>query len=117
MKRTPRTQQQRRDETSQAVLASATNLFGAGGYQATSLEEIAQASGTTIRPIYHYFGNKLNLFQAVTEQMEERLYLALLAVEKDHEGPIAVVDYWSTFMAFARDPGFRQIVLVDAFQK
>ncbi|AUM13231.1 TetR/AcrR family transcriptional regulator [Ketobacter alkanivorans] len=114
MKRTRRTQQQRRDETSQAVLESATHLFGARGYQGASLEEIAHASGTTIRPIYHYFGNKQNLFLVVTEQMEERLFMALLEVDKAHDGTIAVVDYWNTFMAFAREPDFRQIVLVDA---
>jgi AcrR family transcriptional regulator len=35
------------------------------GYAATSLEQIAADAGTTIRPVYHYFGNKQALFEAV----------------------------------------------------
>ena len=53
-----RTQAQRREETQQAVLDSASRLFGEKGYAGTSLEEIAADCGLTIRPIYHYFGNK-----------------------------------------------------------
>ena len=64
-----RTQAERREESRQAVLDSACRLFGARGYAATSLEDIAADCGLTIRPIYHYFGNKLALFTAVNEVM------------------------------------------------
>lgn len=110
----PRTQQERRDATSNTVLDSACTLFGHRGYQATSLEDIAEVSGTTIRPIYHYFGNKKNLFLAVAERMEGRLYDALQAVETEKAGQASVADFWDTFMRFGRDGAFRQIVLVDA---
>lgn len=110
----PRTQQQRRDATSTTVLESACALFGRHGYQATSLEDIAEISGTTIRPIYHYFGNKKNLFLAVAERMEGSLYNALQAVEAEKAGQASIADFWDTFMKFGRDEAFRQIVLVDA---
>lgn len=82
MSRKARTQQERRSATTQVVLENATNLFGSRGYQATSLEDIAEASGTTIRPVYHYFGNKLNLFlpsRRVWRVCCSRLYLILKA--------------------------------------
>ena len=107
----PRTQQQRRDATSSAILDNASNLFGARGYQVTSLEDIATVSGTTIRPIYHYYGNKKNLFQAVTERLEAQLADALQQVQADG---VSLADYWETFMQFGRDHSFRQIVLVDS---
>ena len=110
----PRTQQERRDTTSNAVLESACELFGSKGYLATSLEEIAESCGTTIRPIYHYFGNKKNLFLATAERMEQRLYEALTALESEQPNGMLISDYWDTFMRFGRDPVFRQIVLVDA---
>ena len=62
-----RTQEQRRNESRQAVLDSACRLFGDKGYADTSLEEIAADCGLTIRPIYHYFGNKKALFAAVLQ--------------------------------------------------
>ena len=68
-----RTQAQRREETRQAGLDSACQLFGEKGYSRTSLEEIAADCGLTIRPIYHYFGNKKALFSAVNEVMEQRI--------------------------------------------
>ncbi|RLU02304.1 MAG: TetR/AcrR family transcriptional regulator [Ketobacter sp.] len=109
----PRTQQQRREAATQSVLESACFLFGEQGYQGTSLECIADRAGMTIRPIYHYFGNKEQLFLAVTEQMEQRLYAAMQEIEAGQNGPV-LGQYWEVFMQFGRDPQFRQIVLVDA---
>lgn len=88
-------------------------LFGARGYQETALDDIAADCGTTIRPIYHYFKSKRNLFLAVTEHMEQKLFDSLQTTA----GKIAagsLVDYWETFTRFSQDPAFRQIVLVDA---
>ncbi len=109
----PRTQQQRREATSSAVLESACNLFGERGYDQTSLEDIAQACGTTIRPIYHYYQNKKNLFLAVTELREKQLLESLEALE-DNGQPVSLADYWRVFIRFAKDGAFRQIVLIDA---
>ena len=109
----PRTQKQRREAAISALLESACSLFGERGYQATSLEEIADRAGMTIRPIYHYFGNKEKLFLAVAEQMEQQLHSAMLDIEVGQQG-VALGQYWEAFMQFGRDRGFRQIVLVDA---
>lgn len=109
----PRTQQQRRDATSQAVLESACKLFGARGYHATALEDIAADSGTTIRPIYHYFKSKQTLFLAVTEHMEQKLADSMLSSGGQNQAG-SLSEYWESFTTFSRDPVFRQIVLVDA---
>ena len=82
-KRRRRTQAERRAETRAAVLESACRLFGSKGYTDTSLDEIAAGSGLTIRPIYHYFGNKVKLFAAVNDVMEERIVASLQANAAD----------------------------------
>ena len=64
-----RTQAQRREQSRQAVLESACKLFGQRGYADTSLEDICADCGLTIRPVYHYFGNKKSLFEAVNDHM------------------------------------------------
>tara|TARA_R110001583_G_scaffold10653_3_gene48836 strand:+ start:936 stop:1541 length:606 start_codon:yes stop_codon:yes gene_type:complete len=107
-----KTQSQRREETSNLVLASAIKLFAGKGYTATSLEDVAADTGLTIRPIYHYFGNKIQLFEAVTETQEQLLLEQLLAL--DPSSPNILYEAWDCFIDCCQQPGFVQIVLVDA---
>lgn len=108
-----RTQAQRRAESRQAVLESACRLFGEQGYADTSLEEIAADCGLTIRPIYHYFGNKKALFAAVNEVMEARILGAMDTGEGAARGP-GLLANWRAYLALCDDPAFRQIVLKDS---
>jgi AcrR family transcriptional regulator len=108
-----RTQAERRAETRAAVLESACRLFGSRGYAATSLEEIAAGCGVTIRPIYHYFGNKKQLFAAVTERMEEQIVESIQASAESASGD-PILSGWRAFLDRCRDPGLRRIVLVDS---
>lgn len=108
-----RTQQERRTETRQLVLDAATRLFGEKGYANTSLEEIAAACGLTIRPIYHYFGNKQSLFAAVTERLEQDLVDALDNVIRDSGRNVSRAG-WQSFIDMSSNRQFRQVVLVDA---
>lgn len=108
-----RTQAERRAETYKQVLDSATRLFGERGYANTSLEDISADCGVTTRPIYHYFGNKKQLFAAVNETMEQRILDAMS--ESSGSTP---KDYMKlrlqTFLLLCDDPAFRQIVLIDS---
>ena len=105
-----RTQAERRETTRAAVLESAVRLFGEKGYAETSLDEIAAEAGVTIRPIYHYFENKLGLFEAAKDVMEERI---LDTYQRDEAGGLDPVALWRAFIALCDDTGFRQILLVD----
>jgi AcrR family transcriptional regulator len=108
-----KTQAQRREHTQAQVLESACRLFGEKGYELTSLDDIAGDIGLTIRPIYHYFGNKQQLFLAVTECMEEQLVTSLKSLEAQlHKGQ--TVQPWQMFLNCCYQPGFVQIVLIDA---
>ena len=107
-----KTQAERRAESSQAVLDSACKLFGEKGYADTSLEEIARDCGLTIRPIYHYFGNKKALFAAVNEVMDERI-VASMNIGSDTERGTGSLANWHAFLDLCDDAGFRRIVLVD----
>ena len=102
-----RTQAERRAATRAAVLDSACRLFGRKGFADTSLEEIAAEAGVTIRPIYHYFGSKLELFEAVNEVMEERIVASLQESSGDD------LDAWRRYLTLCEDPEFRRVVLID----
>lgn len=108
-----RTQAERREQSRQAVLESACKLFGEKGYAGTSLEDIAADCGLTIRPIYHYFGNKKALFAAVTVHMSERIIDTM--VEDQEMDPEQVLKQsWRQFLNLCDDPGFRRVVLIDS---
>ena len=107
-----RTQAERRAQSRQAVLDSACRLFGEKGYADTSLEEISADCGLTIRPVYHYFGNKKSLFAAVNEHMSARILDTFVSdMGEDPEKALRVS--WRAFLDLCDDPGFRRVVLVD----
>jgi len=53
------------EKTRERILKAATKLFPQSGYEGTSLSEIVAATGINKRMIYHYFGDKRGLYQAV----------------------------------------------------
>jgi AcrR family transcriptional regulator len=108
-----RSQAERRAYTQSAVLQSAMELFGSQGYHSTSLEDIGHHCGLTIRPIYHYFGNKLKLFEAVTEAMEAKI-LATFTDVKESRKSNPVLASLDGFLDLCCQPDFRQIVLLDS---
>ena len=84
-----RTQAERRRNTQARLLKAARRLFGQKGYAETSIEDIAAACGLTVRPIYHYYQNKLGLFTAVVAQLEQELI-----ENQDRIDDADIVDVW-----------------------
>lgn len=106
-----KTQAERRAETQAIIMKTATQLFGEKGYNNTSVEDIAQASGMSIAPVFHYYKTKLNLFKAVSEALEEQI------VPKESTGSSVgaaqILASWRKFIEVCADPYFRRIILVD----
>ena len=59
-----RAEQRRR--TQARILAAATDLFVATGYERTTIRAVAQAAGVDAGLVMHYFGSKQALFEQVT---------------------------------------------------
>ncbi|RZQ64216.1 TetR/AcrR family transcriptional regulator [Amycolatopsis suaedae] len=66
-----RTQQDRSAATRAALTAAARELFTERGYQAVPADEIVRAAGVTRGALYHHYGDKLGLFRAVFEEIEQ----------------------------------------------
>ncbi|PZA06579.1 MULTISPECIES: TetR/AcrR family transcriptional regulator [unclassified Meiothermus] len=60
--------ERRRQETRQAILEAATQLFEREGYEGFSLRQVAEAIGYTPTTIYLYFKDKEDLLFAVCQQ-------------------------------------------------
>ena len=112
-----RTQAERSAATRAALLSAARPLFASRGYADVGTPEIAVAAGMTRGALYHQFADKLALFTAVLEQLEEELVAQLTeqvaaAAPPDALAALsAALDGW---LDACRDPALVRIALVDA---
>src|SRR3954454_3518821 len=68
-----RTQAERSEATRAALIKAARPLFAKRGYADVGTEEIVRAAGLTRGALYHQFGGKRDLFEAVYTQVEHEL--------------------------------------------
>jgi AcrR family transcriptional regulator len=61
-------------ETRQRILEIARAAFAFGGYDGSTNRELAAKAGITSGALYHYFGSKLDLYLAVHEDVQQRVY-------------------------------------------
>src|SRR5215831_12569826 len=66
-------------QTRAALVTAGRRLFGARGYAATSVEDIAREARVTTGALYHHFPTKAAVFEAVFEQLHEELMAASLS--------------------------------------
>ncbi|WP_171074385.1 TetR/AcrR family transcriptional regulator [Nonomuraea basaltis] len=110
-----RTQVERSDETTTALVRAARELFGGNGYAATSIDAVAAAAGVTKGAAYHHFGGKAPLFRAAFDGELAKVTAELERVAAEEADPWAALRRGArTFLEHCLDPGFRQIVLLDA---
>lgn len=110
-----RTQRERTETTTRALVAAARDLFAERGYEATFLDHVADAAGVTKGALYHHFASKKELFAAVFEQEQRQLARAAARAYAKEADP------WTAFGAGCRaflqaslDPGVQRITLLDA---
>lgn len=109
--------EQHAQDTRAAVLEAARNRFGNEGYAATPLETIAQDAGVTIGAVYHHFGGKAQLFDAVFVQTEaDLLVIAQRAIdESDLPGMVdRLCLSFDAYLAAVQDPAIHRIIYIDA---
>lgn len=68
-----------------AIIEAATEEFYTRGYEKSSLRRIASAAGITAGNLYHYFGGKSELFEAVVSPAYEELVSFREEHEDSHE--------------------------------
>lgn len=66
-----RTQDQRKAETRGRLLSAAATLFAREGYDAVSVDAIADAAGRTSGSVYAHFGNKQGLLTALLDRVQD----------------------------------------------
>jgi AcrR family transcriptional regulator len=110
-----RTQAERTEATTGALVDAARELFASDGYAETSLAAVAARAKVTKGAVYHHFEGKQQLFEAVFTREVERMATPLVAAYARKKDP------WDAFKAGCRafldeclDPDVQRIVLLDA---
>ncbi|ANK86308.1 MULTISPECIES: TetR/AcrR family transcriptional regulator [unclassified Rhizobium] len=75
--------EKKRRETLQRITDSALSLFAANGYEATTLDAIAEAAGISRRTFFYYFASKEEILAAWQKGLPEAFRAAVLAEPKD----------------------------------
>ncbi|MGG4604650.1 TetR/AcrR family transcriptional regulator [Paenalcaligenes sp. Me131] len=103
------------EETRQQLITSARQAFSEHGYANTSMDELTAQAGFTRGALYHHFGDKKGLLQAVVEQIDAEMDARLQAISSNAD------DAWEGFCARCRgylemalEPEIQRIVLRDA---
>ncbi len=108
----PKTKKERSEQTIQAVLEIAEKHFAEFGYALVSTDALVQEIGLTRGALYHHFGNKQGLFEAVLERIHQKAANAIQATATDDwEGFVAGCLAW---LEVATDPATQRILLLDA---
>src|SRR5919197_1267414 len=110
-----RRQAERSEATRGELLREARELFAERGYAGTPLEDVAEKAGVTKGALYHHFANKRDLFQAVFEQLEERLCAEIIEASAGAGDDIleGMRHGITAFLDNAGDEACRRIVLID----
>jgi AcrR family transcriptional regulator len=102
-------------ETAERLLAAARRAFARDGYAAASMDALCAEAGLTRGALYHHFGGKDGLLEAVVRQIDAEIG-ARLDAEFD-----SIADPWNAFRAccatwlrLALEPETRRILLQDA---
>lgn len=103
------------ERTKEAILESATVLFAAQGYEATSVQQVAEAARVARATPSYFFGSKEGLWRSVLEaqnQAASKVIPAALDRLSKSETPEArvhaLVDVYFTFLA--EQPHFSRLI-------
>jgi AcrR family transcriptional regulator len=110
-----RTQAERSGATKAALIAAARPLFADRGYAGVGAEEIVRSAGVTRGALYHHFGGKPGLLEAVYRQIEEELTEEVVQGALSGSDPLGAMRVAiGIFLDASLEPDVQRIVLLDA---
>jgi AcrR family transcriptional regulator len=112
---TPRTRGQMSAETIEQLVRSARLRFAKSGYAATSMDALCAEAGLTRGALYHHFGGKDGLLEAVVCQIDSEITAEVEAAFGRSTDPwIGLQAGLSVYLSQALKPEIQQILIRDA---
>ncbi len=102
------------EETRARLIRAARTAFAEKGYAAASMDELTAAAGLTRGALYHNFGDKKGLLQAVIEQLDAEMVAKARAVRDRAETPwLGFLEEGVAYIGLALEPEIQRIMLLD----
>ena len=101
-------------ETRAKLLAAGRHAFGTVGYAGASMDDFTSAAGLTRGALYHHFGDKRGLLQAVLAEIDAEMTVRLNKVNAD--APTrwqGFVDECAAYIEMALEPEIQRIMFRD----
>jgi len=102
------------EETRAKLIQAGRKAFATKGYAASSMDDFTAEAGLTRGALYHNFGDKKGLLQAVIDQIDAEMLVRMCAAQK--QAPTR----WEGFLAegiayieMALEPEIQRIMLLD----
>ncbi|MDM0037506.1 TetR/AcrR family transcriptional regulator [Variovorax sp. J22G21] len=101
-------------ETRAKLMDAARQAFGSVGYADASMDDFTAAAGLTRGALYHHFGDKKGLLQAVIAQIDAEMSARLRVIAAKATNPWrGFVNESIAYIEMAMEPEIRRIVMHD----
>ncbi|WP_249150178.1 TetR/AcrR family transcriptional regulator [Bradyrhizobium sp. JYMT SZCCT0180] len=102
------------EKTRAKLIRAARKAFAAEGYAAASMDELTAKAGLTRGALYHNFGDKKGLLQAVIDQIDAEMVARMRIVQdRAKTAWLGFLDANIAFIEMALEPEIQRIMLLD----
>ncbi|WP_320200176.1 TetR/AcrR family transcriptional regulator [Agrobacterium sp. rho-13.3] len=109
-----RTRAQMVEETRAKLIQAARKAFASRGYAASSMDDLTAEAGLTRGALYHNFGDKKGLLQAVIDQIDAEMLARMRVVQEKAETPwLGLMAESLAYIEMALEPEIQRIMLLD----
>lgn len=95
------------------LIAAARRAFATHGYAAASMDDLTAEAGLTRGALYHNFGDKKGLLQAVIDQIDAEMLARMRAAGQGASAWDAFVEEGVAYVEMALEPEIQRIMLLD----
>ncbi|WP_112944646.1 MULTISPECIES: TetR/AcrR family transcriptional regulator [unclassified Rhizobium] len=102
------------EETRAKLIAAGRKAFAIKGYAASSMDDFTAEAGLTRGALYHNFGDKKGLLQAVIDQIDAEMLVRQRAAQAKGKTPWeGFINEGIAYIEMALEPEIQRIMLLD----
>jgi AcrR family transcriptional regulator len=102
------------EETRGKLIQAARKAFATKGYTAASMDDLTKEAGLTRGALYHNFGDKKGLLQAVIDQIDAEMLARMRETSRQAATPwLAFLTEGVAYIEMALEPEIQRIMLLD----
>lgn len=107
------TRSEKVEETKARLVTAARQAFATQGYAAASMDDLTADAGLTRGALYHNFGDKKGLLQAVIDQIDAEMLVRMRAAGEGLSPWDAFVAEGVAYIEMSLEPEIQRIMLLD----